>query len=291
MQALTADEAFLTARLSGRVEQVFSRAVNLFIPETQQLLTLLSESCDNAPNSCRLALTQCNTLFRPGEQVQFSDSGIAVGEDKWIDTTSCQRWLAPKWALTAEQFQQIPWLRWSETLHQQLQENETLFLYRGDNLFYQEIARVLQQRRQDLYQALVQQNNVENAVAQFIGLGIGLTPSADDYLAGLGIILFIRGHPAEKYREAFLSALSRARNNTTLLSAVTLEAAFQQRYRECIGRFITSLMTEPDKLTIQHITDIKNIGSSSGCDMLFGMADACALSHWSGGNYVNQDSC
>lgn len=265
--------------------------MNLFIPETQQLLTLLSESCDNAPNSCRLALTQCDTLFRPGEQVQFSDSGIAVGEDKWIDTTSCQRWLAPKWALTAEQFQQIPWLRWSETLHQQLQENETLFLYRGDNLFYQEIARVLQQRRQDLYQALVQQNNVENAVAEFIGLGIGLTPSADDYLAGLGIILFIRGHPAEKYREAFLSALSRARNNTTLLSAVTLEAAFQQRYRECIGRFITSLMTEPDKLTIQHITDIKNIGSSSGCDMLFGMADACALSHWSGGNYVNQDSC
>ncbi len=25
--------------------------------------------------------------------------------------------------------------------------------------------------------------------------------------------------------------------------------------------------------------------------MLYGMADACALSHRSGGNYVNQDSC
>ncbi|KNC88237.1 DUF2877 domain-containing protein [Trabulsiella odontotermitis] len=291
MQALTADEAFLTQRISGRVEQVFSRAVNLFIPHTQQLLTLLSEGCDNAPNSCRLALTQCDTLFRPGEQVQFSNSGIAVGEDKWIDTSACQRWLAPKWALTAEQFQQIPWQRWSEVIHQQLRENKTLFLYRGDNVFYQEIARVLQKRRQALYQALLQNNNVENAVAQCIGLGIGLTPSADDYLVGLGIILFIRGHPAEKYREAFLSALHRARNNTTLLSAVTLDAAFQQRYRESLGRCIADIITEPNLVTLQNITDIKNIGSSSGCDMLYGMADACALSHRSGGNYVNQDSC
>ncbi|MCS1331000.1 DUF2877 domain-containing protein, partial [Escherichia coli] len=41
----------------GQVEQVFSHAVNLLIPEQQRLLTLLSEDCDNAPNSCRLALT------------------------------------------------------------------------------------------------------------------------------------------------------------------------------------------------------------------------------------------
>jgi len=38
-----------------------------------------------------------------------------------------------------------------------------------------------------------------------MGLGIGLTPSADDYLTGLALILFIPGHPAEKYKEEFLS--------------------------------------------------------------------------------------
>ncbi|EPE7118241.1 DUF2877 domain-containing protein, partial [Escherichia coli] len=48
---------------------------------------------------------------------------------------------------------------------------------------------------------------------------------------------------------------------------------------------------EPQPISTQYVTDIKNIGSSSGCDMLYGMADACALSHRSGGNYVNQDSC
>lgn len=75
-----------------------------------------------------------------------------------------------------------------------------------------------------------------------IGLGIGLTPSADDYLTGLVLILFISGHPAEKYKEEFYLGLQRGRNNTTLLSAITLEAALQQRCRENIHRFIHNII-------------------------------------------------
>ncbi|WP_342222414.1 DUF2877 domain-containing protein, partial [Escherichia coli] len=37
----------------------------------------------------------------------------------------------------------------------------------------------------------------------------------------------------------------------------------------------------------QAIEKIKHIGSSSGCDMLYGMADGCALSQTYGGNYVS----
>ncbi|MEQ5646733.1 hypothetical protein ABN336_11505, partial [Escherichia coli] len=37
----------------------------------------------------------------------------------------------------------------------------------------------------------------------------------------------------------------------------------------------------------QHHQKIKHIGSSSGCDMLYGMADGCALSQTYGGNYVS----
>lgn len=77
-----------------------------------------------------------------------------------------------------------------------------------------------------------------------MGLGIGLTPSADDYLTGLVLILFISGHPAEKYKEEFYLGLQRGRNNTTLLSAITLEAALQQRCRKIfIVLFTTLFMT------------------------------------------------
>lgn len=290
MQALTADEGFLCARGSGRIEQVFSRAVNIWLPTEQQLLTLLGEGYDNAPNSCRLALTHLNTLFRPGETVEFGDSGIGVGKNIWINTGTCFRWQTPKTTLNTARFGAIPWSRWQNFIHLQLHEDETLFLYRGDNPFYRELARELQERRKRLLNAITQKQNITQAVSQMIGLGIGLTPSADDYLVGLSIILFITGHPAEKYRKAFLTALQRAKNNTTQLSAITLEAALQQRYRESIAILINQIINQVDHFSIQTIAEIKNIGSSSGCDMLYGIADACALSQTYGGNYVSQNS-
>ena len=290
MQALTADEHFLSERGSGRVEQVFSRAVNLYLPAQQRLLTLLCDAYDNAPNSCRLALAHFDGLFRPGETVQFHPTGITVGEDKWLDTVSCQRWQPTIPQLNAERFRQIPWLRWHDEIHHQLQDNQPLFLWRGDNPFYQAISEALQQRRKTLFNALLQGREITSAVANMVGLGIGLTPSADDYLVGLSTVLFIDGHPANKYRDAFYSALAVARDNTTLLSAITLEAAFSQRYRETIFEFINGMVNEPQHISTQTIASIKNIGSSSGCDMLYGMADACALSQAYGGSYVSQNS-
>lgn len=120
-----------------------------------------------------------------------------------------------------------------------------------------------------------------------MGLGIGLTPSADDYLTGLALVLFISGHPVEKYKEEFYLGLQRGRNNTTLLSAITLEAALQQRCRENIYHFIHGIINDIPENATQAIEKIKHIGSSSGCDMLYGMADGCALSQTYGGNYVS----
>lgn len=120
-----------------------------------------------------------------------------------------------------------------------------------------------------------------------MGLGIGLTPSADDYLTGLALILFISGHPSEKYKEEFYLGLQRGRNNTTLLSAITLEAALQQRCRENIHRFIHNIIYDIPWERNSGNRKIKHIGSSSGCDMLYGMADGCALSQTYGGNYVS----
>ncbi|WP_252858786.1 oxamate carbamoyltransferase subunit AllH family protein, partial [Shigella sonnei] len=71
------------------------------------------------------------------------------------------------------------------------------------------------------------------------------------------------------------------------LSAITLEAALQQRCRENIHRFIHNIIYGVPGNSTQAIEKIKHIGSSSGCDMLYGMADGCALSQTYGGNYVS----
>ncbi|EQR68707.1 hypothetical protein G871_00346 [Escherichia coli HVH 220 (4-5876842)] len=179
------------------------------------------------------------------------------------------------------------WQQWHDIIHQHLGENETLFNYRGDNPFYQALNKELHIKRRAVIQAVNDKQNIAVAVASMMGLGIGLTPSADDYLTGLVLILFISGHPAEKYKEEFYLGLQRGRNNTTLLSAITLEAALQQRCRENIHRFIHNIIYDIPGNATQAIEKIKHIGSSSGCDMLYGMADGCALSQTYGGNYVS----
>ena len=104
MQALTADES--SQRGGGQVEQVFTHAVNLLIPGKPGLLTLLCETSDNAPNSCRLALTHFDNLLRP-ESVRFTDSGIYIGDNTWIDIHRCERWQTPQAVLNAATFSQI----------------------------------------------------------------------------------------------------------------------------------------------------------------------------------------
>ncbi|MCL5459775.1 DUF2877 domain-containing protein, partial [Loigolactobacillus coryniformis] len=88
-----------------------------------------------------------------------------------------------------------------------LGENETLFNYRGDNPFYQALNKELHIKRRAVIQAVNDKQNIASAVASMMGLGIGLTPSADDYLTGLALVLFIPGHPAEKYKEEFYLGL------------------------------------------------------------------------------------
>lgn len=253
------------------------------------LYTLLSDECDNAPNSCRIALRHCDKVFSPGERVQFSPGGIEIGQNKWIDFSHCRLWQQPEHSLTAESIKYIDWQRWGEWINQHAISGNSLFHYRGGNIFHQEIARLLQHNREALIMALRRNEKPDKAIYSLIGLGIGLTPSGDDYLVGLCVILLLSGHPAQRYRESFLAVLANAQEKTTLLSAITLAAAINQRYRQAISNLIAKIVHNDRHLIIHTINEIKKIGSSSGYDMLHGMADACLLTSYFGEKYAHQD--
>lgn len=269
------------------MEQVFTGAVNLFIPRRNALYTLLGYGGDNAPHSCRLALERCDILFHPGERVLFHAQGIAVGNDKYIDFANCRPWQPEKISFSDAR----NWKTIAALINEEVKNSASLFYYRGDNVFYQEINRQLQNYRLILFQALRAEDiqAVENELIKFMGLGIGLTPTGDDYLAGMSIILFMPGNPACRFRDVFLAALEKGKQKTTLLSVITLREAINQRYREVIYRFVSALPGKETALLQQAIRDIQRIGSSSGSDMLCGMADALALSACYGGNDAYQD--
>lgn len=255
------------------------------------LYTLLSDEYDNAPNSCRIALRHCDQIVSPGDRVEFSQGGIEIGQHSWIDFSGCQIWQQPELYLTDANRADIAWYQWGTCLNQHAASGNSLFNYRGDNIFHREMARLLQLHRNALFMAIRRHEHPGDAIQSLIGLGIGLTPSGDDYLVGLCSILLLPGHPAQKYREIFLAVLEKAQQKTTLLSAITLEAAINQRYRQVIGQLLEKLVHDDRHLIIDTINKIKQIGSSSGCDMLHGMADACLLTSYFGEKYAHQDHC
>ncbi|MCA1921780.1 DUF2877 domain-containing protein [Buttiauxella noackiae] len=265
--------------------------MNIQLPARQQIFTLLSTDCDNAPNSCRLAVEHCPNHFKPGERVSFHSNGIDIGTDKRIDFSRCTRWEPEALFLSHTRIKQTDWQNLAQMTQASVIQSSSLFYFHGDNIFYQEMSRLLQLHRKQLISALNKGNcaAIENEISGLLGLGIGLTPSGDDYLAGLSAVLFIAGHPARKYREVFISVLEREKHKTTQLSAITLREAIDQRYRETIYGFINQVVNGDLDNIQRSINEIKKIGSSSGCDMLCGMADAFFLTRNNGGNYVDQD--
>jgi len=106
--ALTADADFLAQRGQGQVETGLCQSGKYRTPGSPAVAdAALWKSNDNAPNSCRLALTHFDDLFRHGDKVQFDDQGITVGQHLHIEMSRCRRWLSPTLQMTAVNFHLI----------------------------------------------------------------------------------------------------------------------------------------------------------------------------------------
>ncbi|MGW1370651.1 DUF2877 domain-containing protein, partial [Providencia hangzhouensis] len=171
-----------------------------------------------------------------------------------------------------------------------LTENKnSLFKYQGDNFFYLSMTEQLVQLRSELIESIIKKNkeNIIYVIRQFVGLGIGLTPSGDDYLVGLMAFLLLTGHPAATFYPEFYQGITQSLSQTTPISAITLEKALNREYRENMQQLIQSLVDAKETNIYPQFLEILNIGSSSGSDMLFGLRDALYITHYFGENYVD----
>ena len=297
LYGLTADRHFLNLlnqpQLSGKIEQVFNKAINVLIDN--QLFTLLSSQLDNAPNSCRLLNKDLSTLsINRGDDIQFSNGKISIGTDYWLSFSLCEVWQQPVIVFT---YDYINKKHYQSFLLQQINRLDrilteakgSLFNYQDDNLFYLAAAEKLNQLRSHLVVLLKnkQYRNSAETIRQFIGLGIGLTPSGDDYLVGLMAFLLLKDHPINAAYPEFYQGIIQGIENTTPISAITLEKALDNEYRENMCQLIRSLVDADETNIHLQFLNILNIGSSSGSDMLFGIRDALYLTHYFGEKYVD----
>jgi hypothetical protein len=120
--------------------------------------------------------------------------------------------------------------------------------------------------------------SLEIATGSLIGLGEGLTPSGDDFLAGLvGILNVIhRESPLKWEWERKLKILNQclldaiAANKTTLVSNMLLKSASNGWFCEKVQNFLLNLVEEKDNLE-DSLKQVLSIGHNSGSDMLAGI--------------------
>lgn len=113
------------------------------------------------------------------------------------------------------------------------------------------------------------------SVAGLVGLGIGLTPSGDDYLVGSLAGLWHVG-TAQASLAALGSAIRARATTTTSVGRHFLTAAAEGRFHRDIADAATAVLTGADLEPV--FRRVAAIGSTSGTDTLHGLVDT--LSTW-----------
>lgn len=120
---------------------------------------------------------------------------------------------------------------------------------------------------------------LHRAITSLVGLGIGLTPSGDDYLVGALATLSL--HPAAEdarftvataLREILLSPGGPER--TTAVSLHALTAATDRGFHHDLAAAARALLTADAPAAGAAFAATAAIGSTSGTDALFGLVDA-----------------
>lgn len=292
LYGLTADPHFyhlLNQPLeTGHIEQVFNKAINFSI--NNSLFTLLCSQLDNAPNSCRLLIKDFSLFdIHDGDIITINSQYMTIGEKYSLSFELCKKWQPPPIEYNPNNQKDIKYFLFLKKQINDLDlilknHPDTLFNYQGDNVFYFSMARKLIQLRVELIELIKQKkrSDVISVISQFVGLGIGLTPTGDDYLVGLMSILLLKHHFLSDIYSEFYQGITPAKAQTTPISAVTLEKALCHEYRENMYRLIQSIVDGNNDDMQANFLAILNIGSSSGCDMLFGVRDALYLTHYFG---------
>ncbi|WP_165870222.1 DUF2877 domain-containing protein [Cricetibacter osteomyelitidis] len=108
-------------------------------------------------------------------------------------------------------------------------------------------------------------------LVKLIGIGIGLTPSGDDFLCGVLAALYNLGFQQTIFYKHLSEEIEKQLNRTNDISAAFLHCALQHQYAEFIINFFAVdeqiSLVQKQKL----LQSFKNIGHSSGIDTLFGI--------------------
>ncbi|NPV86231.1 MAG: DUF2877 domain-containing protein [Anaerolineae bacterium] len=114
-------------------------------------------------------------------------------------------------------------------------------------------------------------DGVSFCAARIAGLGMGLTPAGDDFLAG--VMLALQAYaalPAEQKRMLLQAVYTAAENRSTRLSRAYLKAAYEGMADAHWHRLLYSLTDGRETVLCKTVAEVLHFGETSGLDMANG---------------------
>ncbi|MBB6216899.1 hypothetical protein HNQ80_003004 [Anaerosolibacter carboniphilus] len=154
-----------------------------------------------------------------------------------------------------------------------------------DGYAMNQYARFIWPRVLKLVRFILEENyqGIQNAARQIIGFGIGLTPSADDLLAGIMIAMVYGANYYEfnihNVYDMHHVMITGVENRTTKISAEMLLFAARGEIVENVRQLMISIFSiENQVLLTQRILSVIENGETSGSDCIAGIYIGCLLS-------------
>jgi hypothetical protein len=265
---------FIFSEKVGVVHSVFDQSCNLLI--TDQLVGLVAPKLGNSPYNIILDCIDFEN-FEVGMSVKIHDRKIFIGADLVIDLASAAIW-DPK--ILAKNFDWRVAIVNLEELMKSMPELVRSIVGKDEMEIY--LAKKIENFSAELFSEKFSAENFSTSADNLIGLGSGLTPSGDDFLAGVVGIFhnFSQSNEIKNITkildQTIISALKNSKTN--MISKALLTAALQGWFAEKITNFLLVLgdKKSSDSQKKNAINQVLSIGHSSGADMLAGICLAFA---------------
>lgn len=250
--------------LLGKVHSIFHRVVNL-MGQDQQLYSIGNQTIDNGPFTARISLSESfhRLSLLQNDFFSFTKEKLWIGDQLVIGFSNAVLWKPRN--ETIDRYN-VNTLKKNLTTYQRC-----LLRFQCSRGIVEE---VLQQRISALLESLRNQkeDGIRESIIGLIGLGHGLTPSGDDFLAGFILICQRLNHrDANKIQSILQGILLERKNRTTDVSYQMLMSAIKGNAREIVDSFIEGLFQEDkgqfEKIVVQTLM----IGSTSGLDVTLGI--------------------
>lgn len=252
----------------GSIHSVYSSVINISFKASSKIFSLAMSSVMQSPYMMRTAdiekfmqLTQLVEVGEPVNLIQTNQLRIGVFVIDWSLSSTWDKKLAEQ-SVTKEYIaNRVDQL--TKQLKKMNASNQLIKALLDEKM---EVKNYFQARYQKIMNELKESFTAEK-VSEIIGLGIGLTPSGDDFFTGCFSVLYVHNN-----RLAKEIANSRSFSSENILSMTTQVSAnmIMHSFNGKVNHALYMIVMV-DELSEKSIKNLQRIGSTSGEDMLAGV--------------------